>query len=81
MTEKKDRLLMSVAEVAEELGYCLQHTYKLIEQGVIPSIKADGGRKARVRVPRKALLEYIDAHTRKSNLDLSESASNALNRG
>lgn len=67
-----EKLLMSVAEVAEELGYCLQHTYKLIEQGVIPSIKADGGRRARVRIPRKAFIEYIKAHTRKSKHEVPE---------
>ena len=77
---RKEKLLLTVAEVAEELGYSVQHTYRLVEQGTIGSFKAPGKMSA-VRIPMSELVDFINRHTRKSNLCLSESASNALNRG
>lgn len=75
-----EKLLLTVEEVANTLGYSKYYTYQLIRNGEIASMKGNG-KKSIVRVPTTALQEYIDAHMRPSNRTLSESASNALNRG
>lgn len=73
-----EKLLLTVEEVANTLGYSKYYTYQLIRNGEIGSMKGNG-KKGVVRVPTTALHEYINAHMRASNRTLSESASNALN--
>lgn len=77
---RKEKLLLTVAEVAEELGYSIQHTYRLVEQGAIGSFKAPGKMSA-VRIPMPELMDFINRHTRKSNSAMSESATTKITGG
>lgn len=58
-SEPASRLLLTVSEVAAELQIARGKAYELVRSGTLPSVKL--GRS--VRVPRKALLDWIDQKT------------------
>ena len=54
-------LLLRGREVAELLGCSRALAYRLMQQRTIPTVRLPGGRS--IRVPRAALLEWIDKRT------------------
>lgn len=55
-----DRLLRGT-EAADVIGCSRAMAYRLMQRGTIPVVRIPGGKT--VRVPEKALLEWITAHT------------------
>ena len=58
------RLLLSVAEVATELGCGRDTVYALLTSGALPSIRLLGGRLRRIR--RTDLTTYVESLTASS---------------
>jgi excisionase family DNA binding protein len=58
---KKFTLLLRGREVAEELGISRALAYRWMQSGVLPVVRVLGSRS--VRVPRAALLAWIDQQT------------------
>lgn len=54
-------LLLRGREVAELIGCSRAMAYRLMQRGDIPTVRLPGGKS--VRVPRAALIEWIEAHT------------------
>ena len=54
-------LLLRGQEVAELIGCSRALAYRLMQRGVIPTVRIPGGKT--VRVPRRALVEWITANT------------------
>jgi len=54
-------LLLRGTEVAVELGISRALAYRLMQNGTLPVVRVPGGRA--VRVPRAALLRWIDEQT------------------
>lgn len=50
--------LMSVEQVAQELGYSVWHVYYLTSKGMIPHLKVNGGR---LRFVASEILEWLKA--------------------
>ena len=61
--EQKQPLLLRAREVAEDLGISRALAYKWIKSGVLPTVRAG---KA-VRVPRAALIRWIEEQTKQPN--------------
>ena len=61
MTDKKNTLLLRGCEVAEELGISRALAYRWMQTGVLPVVRVPGARS--VRVPRAALIAWIDSRT------------------
>jgi len=57
------RLLLTVAEAAEELRVSEMTVYRLISSGDLPTSDIGTGKRARTRITRKALEEFIEART------------------
>lgn len=55
MTERVERLTMSVAEAADELGICIKSCYTLTHRRDFPTIKIGH----RTRVSREGLREWV----------------------
>lgn len=55
-------LLLRGGEVAHLLGCSRALAYRLMQRGVLPTVRVPGGKS--VRVPREALVEWIRANTR-----------------
>jgi excisionase family DNA binding protein len=55
-------LLLRGREVAELIGCSRALAYRLMQRGVIPTVRIPGGKS--VRVPREALIEWIRANTK-----------------
>jgi excisionase family DNA binding protein len=53
--------LLRGREVAKLIGCSRALAYRLMQRGVIPTVRIPGGRS--VRVPREALVEWIRANT------------------
>lgn len=53
----RDRLLLSVTEVAEMIGFGRTRAYELVKSGAIPSYLIDG----RIRIKRSDLDAWIDS--------------------
>lgn len=49
------KLALTVNEAAEALGFCRYSLYKLIQKGIVPSIKLGG----RYRIPVEALNDLL----------------------
>ena len=64
---KSEPLLLRGGEVAELIGCSRAMAYRLMQRGVLPTLRVPGGKS--VRVPRDALIEWIRANTRGSVLD------------
>ncbi len=58
---KKSTLLLRGREVAAELGISRALAYRWMQSGVLPVVRVLGSRS--VRVPRAALLAWIDRQT------------------
>jgi len=56
------RLLLRGGEVADLIGCSRAMAYRLMQRGVIPSVRVPGGKA--VRVPREALEKWIRDNTR-----------------
>jgi excisionase family DNA binding protein len=54
-------LLLRGGEVARLIGCSRAQAYRLMQRGVLPTVRVPGGRT--VRVPREALIEWIKANT------------------
>ena len=65
--EKNDHLtlLLRGREVAKELGISRALAYRWMQNGVLPVVRVGGSRA--VRVPRGALLHWIDQRTQAAN--------------
>jgi excisionase family DNA binding protein len=63
---KIEPLLLRGGEVAELIGCSRAMAYRLMQRGVLPTLRVPGGKS--VRVPREALIEWIRANTRGSVL-------------
>jgi excisionase family DNA binding protein len=59
--QTEQKLLLKGSEVALILGICRAQAYKLMAAGAIPVVRVFGSRS--VRVPRAALLRYIEEQT------------------
>lgn len=59
-------LLLRGREVAALIGCSRALAYRLMQRGVIPTVRIPGGKS--VRVPREALIEWIRANTGGSSL-------------
>ena len=59
MESKQPPLLLRPTEVAEQLGISRALAYKWIKDGILPTIR----RGKAVRVPRGALLKWIEEET------------------
>jgi excisionase family DNA binding protein len=59
-----DRLLLRGTEVAELLGCSRAMAYRMMQAGVIPVVRLRG--KRAVRVPRQALISWIEKNTRQA---------------
>jgi len=59
-------LLLRGREVAELIGCSRALAYRLMQRGTIPTVRIPGGKT--IRVPRQALLEWIQANTRGSSV-------------
>jgi excisionase family DNA binding protein len=57
-----EALLLHVAEVAIILGMGRSKVYEMVSAGALPVVKIGTA----VRVPKKALLEWIEKHTEKA---------------
>ncbi|MBE0660336.1 MAG: helix-turn-helix domain-containing protein [Bryobacteraceae bacterium] len=62
METPKDKLLLSAPEVAAILNISRALAYRWMQDGTLPSLRAPAGRV--VRVPRGALEQWIETHTR-----------------
>jgi excisionase family DNA binding protein len=60
-TLQREPLLLRGGEVAELIGCSRALAYRLMQRGVIPTVRIPGGKS--VRVPREALIEWITANT------------------
>lgn len=58
-------LLLRGNEVAAALGISRALAYRWMQDGTLPVLRAPSGRV--VRVPRAALEQWIEAHTRRAN--------------
>lgn len=54
-------LLLRGQEVAELIGCSRALAYRLMQRGVIPTVRVSGGKT--VRVPRQALVDWVAANT------------------
>ncbi len=50
-------LMLTVEEAGRLAGISLRHTYRLVQDGTIPSVRLGGA----IRVPRDRLLEFLNA--------------------
>jgi excisionase family DNA binding protein len=57
-----DRLLLRGVEVAARMGCSRALAYKLMKEGILPTVRIPGGRM--VRVPSDGLVEWIKRNTR-----------------
>ena len=55
-------MLLRATEVAEELGISRALAYSWMASGILPVVKIPGSRT--VRVPRPALLQWVERQTR-----------------
>jgi excisionase family DNA binding protein len=65
METPKDKLLLSAPEVAAMLNISRALAYRWMQDGTLPVLRAPSGRV--VRVPRAALEQWIEAHTRRAD--------------
>lgn len=61
------RLLLKGQEVAEALGVSRALAYRWMGSGVLPVVRVQGARS--IRVPREALLRWIEQRTERSQGD------------
>jgi excisionase family DNA binding protein len=59
----RQSLLLRGIEVADELGISRALAYRWMASGVLPTVRVPGSRA--IRVPREALLEWVEENTRK----------------
>jgi len=59
---KSEPLLLRGGEVADLIGCSRAMAYRLMQRGVLPTVRVPGGKS--VRVPREALIEWIRENTR-----------------
>ncbi len=59
---KFEPLLLRAVEVAQLMGCSRAQAYRLMQLGLIPTIRLPGGKS--VRVPRERFLQWIEANTR-----------------
>ena len=57
-------MLLRGIEVAKELGISRALAYRWMQNGTLPVVRVHGSKA--VRVPRDALLEWIESNTRRS---------------
>jgi excisionase family DNA binding protein len=55
-------LLLRGREVATLIGCSRAMAYRLMQRGVLPTVRVPGGKT--VRVPREALIAWIEANTK-----------------
>ena len=67
MPTTDDRLLLRGAEVAAMIGCSRALAYRLMQRGVLPTVRMPGGRT--VRVPSDGLREWIKRNTRSGDGD------------
>lgn len=63
-------LLLRGREVAQLIGCSRAMAYRLMQRGVIPTVRVPGGRS--IRVPREALVEWIRSNTQNASTQLPE---------
>lgn len=56
-TRNRDAHTLTPAQVARECGFGLANTYKMLAQGIIPSIRVGN----RYYVPRYALMKFLES--------------------
>jgi excisionase family DNA binding protein len=64
MATPKDKLLLNAPEVASLLTISRALAYRWMQDGTLPVLRAPAGRV--VRVPRAALEQWIETHTRQA---------------
>ena len=60
-SERSERLLLRGGEVADLIGCSRAMAYRLMQRGLIPVVRVGDGKT--IRVPRQALLQWIEANT------------------
>lgn len=61
LSENTEVLMLTVPQVAKALQIARGRAYELVARGVIPSVRLGKS----IRVPRDALLEWMEQETRK----------------
>ena len=64
VTEEPERLLLRGGEVARMLGISRALAFRWMKTGVLPTMRVPGART--VRVPRAALLKFIEERTQQA---------------
>jgi excisionase family DNA binding protein len=64
METPKDKLLLNAPQVAALLNISRALAYRWMQDGTLPVLRAPSGRV--VRVPRVALEQWIETHTRQA---------------
>lgn len=59
--KKNEPLLLKCDAVAQQLGISKALAYRWMQDGKLPTVRVNGSRS--VRVPRAALVEWIERHT------------------
>ena len=57
------RPFMTIREVAGVLGYSRQHTYRLVAQGLLPSVRTS---ERTIRIPRAAFEAWLEVQAERA---------------
>ena len=64
--------VMTVAQVAELLQVTKHTVYQLVESGEVPSFRIGGGKRARIRLLREAVISSLQSRPERGEREASQ---------